>query len=130
MRLLSSLLLAALSCGCASAPMSDEQRALNICLWPQSQVGWSYLPTAPPIADTLRTAIVASGQRPIPEPGELEWWFARSDGSYLRCTNSFGAMFEDEGMPAVCGASTHTLTPAGESWSVEDGNLVFCNKRR
>jgi hypothetical protein len=130
MRLLANFLLAAILCGCASAPVSDEQRALNTCLWAQEQVGWKFLPMAPAIADTLRSAIVDSGQRPIPEPGEHEWWFAQSDGRYLRCTNRLGAMFEAEGMPAVCGASTHTFTPERESWSVEDGDLVLCNKRR
>jgi hypothetical protein len=130
MRLLASFLLAALSGGCASAPMSDEQRALNICLWTQDQMGWRFLPTAPAIAETLRSAIVASGQRPIPEPGEYEWWFAQSDGRYLRCTNRLGAMFEAEGMPTVCGSSTHTFTSEGESWSVESGELVLCNRRR
>jgi hypothetical protein len=130
MRLLTSFLLAAISCGCASAPVSDEQRALNICLWSQDQVAWKSLSTAPAIADTLRAAIVASGQRPFPEPGEHEWWFAQSDGRYLRCTNRLGAMFEAEGMPAVCGASTHTFTPEGGSWSVGSGGLVHCNKRR
>src|SRR4051812_17783933 len=130
MRLLASFLLAALSCGCALTPVSDGQRALNMCLWTQDQAGWKYLPAAPTNADTLRSAIVASGQRPNPEPGEYEWWFAQSDGRYLRCTNRLGAMFEAAGMPAVCGSWTHTFKPAGDSWSVEGGNLVLCNKRR
>ena len=130
MRLLACFLLAGLTCGCASAPVSDEQRALNICLWAKDQAGWKFLPTAPAIADTLRSATVASGQRPVSDPGEYEWWFAQSDGIFLRCTNRLGAMFEAEGMPAVCGASTHTFTPEGESWSVKDGDLVLCNKRR
>jgi len=128
--LLASCLLAVLSYGCASTPVSEEQRALNICLWSQDQPGWRYLPEAPTIADALRSAIVSSGVRPLPEPGEYEWWFVHADGRYLRCTNRFAAMFEAEGMPAVCGSSTHTFTPAGESWSVEDGDLVLCNKRR
>src|SRR5688572_30397318 len=104
MRLLASVLIAVLSCGCASAPVSEEQRALNVCLWAEDQPGWKLLATPPTMAETLRAAIVASGQRPLPEPSDQEFWFLRSDGRYLRCTNGLGGSFESGGMPAVCGA--------------------------
>ena len=129
MRLLASALVAVLFCGCASAPVSDEQRALNVCLWAEEQAGWQLLPTPPTNADTLRSAIVASNQRPFPEPGDREFWFSKSDGRYLRCTNNLGASFEAQGMPAVCGASTHTFTRAGEFWAVSSNPVVLCHRR-
>jgi len=130
MRLLASFLVVALSCGCASTPVSDEQRALNVCMWANDQAGWQFLSTPPPNADALRSAIVASGQRPLPEPADYEFWFSRRDGRYLRCTNALGGSFEAGGMPSVCGAMTHTLTPAGEHWNVESGDLVLCHRSR
>ena len=130
MRLLASTLVIALSCGCASEPVSDEQRALNVCLWAVDQPGWKLLTTPPANADELRSAIVASGQTPRPEPRDYEYWFSQPDGRYLRCTNGLGRSFEAEGMPAVCGASTHTLTQVNGQWSVVSSPLILCQRRR
>ena len=129
MRLPASVLVAVLSLGCASAPVSEEQRALNVCLRGDDQPGWKLLSAPPAIAQALRNSIVTSGQLPLPEPGDHEYWFLQSDGRYLRCTNTFGGWFESEGMPAVCGAFTYTFTRAGESWEVASSPLVMCNKR-
>ena len=134
MRLLASALATAILCGCASKPaseaISDAQRALNVCLYAEDQAGWKFLPTAPEIADSLRSVIVASNQHPFPETEDHEMWFAQSDGRYLRCTNELGGAFEAEGMPAVCGAMTHAFRRIGESWSVESSPLVLCQRRR
>jgi hypothetical protein len=130
MRLLASVTLVTLSLGCATVPVTEEQRALNTCLWANDQAGWHFLLTPPPNADTLRSAIVASGQRPLPEPTDHELWFSQPDGRYLRCTNALGGAFESDGMPSVCGAMTHILKPAGELWEVEGGDIVLCHRRR
>ena len=128
MRLLASILVVPIVCGCASQPISDEQRALNICLYAEQQAGWNFLGAPPAIADVLRSAIVAANQRPFPEPSDREYWFSQADGRYLRCTNELGGAFEAEDMPAICGTMTHTFTRAGESWSVETSPLVMCHK--
>jgi hypothetical protein len=130
MRLLASVLVAAMACACASKPVSDEQRALNLCLYAEDQSGWTLLGTPPPIADLLRSAIVAAHWRPVLKPDDHEYWFSRADGRYLRCTNELGGMYEAEGMAAICGTTTYTLTRVGESWSVETSPIVFCQKRR
>jgi hypothetical protein len=130
MRLLASSLVAAILCGCASKPISEEQGALNICLYAEDQAGWTLLSNPPPIADSLRAAIIATSWRPVLKPDDHELWFSQADGRYLRCTNEFGGMYEDEGMPAICGTTTYTFTRAGESWNVETSPIVFCQKRR
>jgi hypothetical protein len=115
--------------GCATVPISEGQSALNTCFFAEDQAGWSFLQSPPPRADALRAAIVASGERPFPEPNDNEMWFLNSDGHYVRC-NYLGPAFHEKGTPAICAAMIHTLIPSADSWSVKGGPLMMCHKHR
>lgn len=124
-----SLVVAMLLCGCAGPPISEEQRALDSCLFPQHQSGWRLLDSAPPIADVLRAAIASSKDAAAPEPDDYELWFSHADGRFLRCVH-YGSASNDKGGLGICSSATQLLARSGDHWIVDGSWITTCHERR
>lgn len=126
-----SLLIAAalsLSAGCSSmqSPASEAQRALDSCLFPDKQVGWSLLQTPPDNLLGLQALVRAKWPH---DPGlddkQPVLWFSHRDGRLLACSHVFASQ-----QPEICGASTIEFIPSGKGWSLGNADVVICHAHR